>query len=168
MMIIQQKTGNIDSVNIGDRSVDFLELEWHETTKRILRKKTKAGEEVSLKFLNENPSLTEGDILYEDDQTIIAVTVLPSDAIVIKPKNMFEMASACYEIGNKHLPLFYGNDELLVPFELPLFRLLSTQGYDVKQEERKLVQPLKTTVSPHEHGSSSLFSKIMKLTTSNE
>jgi urease accessory protein len=78
------------------------------------------------------------------------------------------MASVCYEIGNKHLPLFYESDELLVPFELPLFRLLSAQGYDVKQEERKLLQPLKTTVSPHEHGGSSLFSKIMKLTTSNE
>mgnify|MGYP000341174874 CR=1 FL=1 len=167
-MIIQQKIGNIDSHSIGNRSIDWFELEWHEKNKRILRKSTKAGKEVSLKFLNENPTLTEGDILYEDDQTIIAVTVLSCDAIVIKPKNMFEMASACYEIGNKHLPLFYENNELLVPFELPLFRLLSTQGYDVRQEERKLIQPLKTTISPHEHGRGSLFSKIMKLTASNE
>jgi urease accessory protein len=81
---------------------------------------------------------------------------------------MFEMASVCYEIGNKHLPLFYANDELLVPFEFPLFRLLSVQHYDVKQEERKLLQPLNTTVLPHGHGGSSLFSKIMKLTTSND
>lgn len=167
-MIIQKRSGNITAIDIGARLVDWLALEWYETNKRILRKRTKAGKEVSLKFLNENPSLTEGDILYEDDQAIIAVTVLPCDAIVIKPKSMLEMASVCYEIGNKHLPLFYENDELLVPFELPLFRLLSTQGYDVRQEERKLVQPLRTTVSPHEHGGSSLFSKMMKLTASNE
>ena len=67
------------------------------------------------------------------------------------------MASVCYEIGNKHLPLFYENDELLVPFELPLFRLLEAQGYDVRQEERKLLQPLKTTVSPHAHLAEKLY-----------
>jgi urease accessory protein len=82
---------------------------------------------------------------------------------VIAPQNMFEMASICYEIGNKHLPLFYADDELLIPFEVPIFRLLTAQGFLVKQEDRQLLQPLTTTVTPH--GSESLFSKIMKLTT---
>jgi urease accessory protein len=165
-MLIQNKSGNIGSINTGSRTIDWIALEWYETSKRILRKRTSVGKEISLKFLNENPALTEGDILYEDEQTIIAVTILPSDAITIKPKNMLEIASVCYEIGNKHLPLFYENDELLVPFELPLFRLLSAQGYEVKKEMRKLVQPLKTTVAPHTHEqSNSLFSRIMRITT---
>lgn len=168
-MIIQQKTGNINSTGISSRTIDWFVLEWYETSKRILRKRTKAGKEVSLKFLDKNPALTEGDILYEDEQTIIAVTILLCEVIAIKPKNMFEMASVCYEIGNKHLPLFYENDEVLVPFELPLLRLLEAQGYDVKQDKRKLLQPLKTTISPHAHLSGeTIFSKIMKLTTSNE
>jgi urease accessory protein len=76
------------------------------------------------------------------------------------------MASVCYEIGNKHLPLFYEKDELLVPFEMPLFRLLSAQGYIIKQDKRKLLQPLKTTVAAHAHGNNSLFSKIMQFTNS--
>jgi urease accessory protein len=167
-MLIQKRIGHINSFDIKERFVDRLSLEWHEAGKRILRKRTVSGKEVSLKFLNENPSLTEGDILYEDDKMIVAVTIIPCDVIVIKPNSMFEMASVCYEIGNKHLPLFYEDDELLVPFELPLFRLLSAQGYDVKQEERKLVQPLKTTVSPHAHQqTNTLFSRIMRIT-SNE
>jgi hypothetical protein len=58
-MIIQKKSGNINSININNRTIDWLSLEWHETNKRILRKKTKSGKEVLLKFLNENPSLTE-------------------------------------------------------------------------------------------------------------
>jgi urease accessory protein len=168
-MLIQNRIGNLRSSRVDQERIDWLELAWHETTKRILRKKTKTGKEVSLKFLNENPLLTEGDILYNDEQTIIAVTVLPCDTIAIKPKNMLEMASVCYEIGNKHLPLFYENDELLVPFEMPLFSLLQVQGYDVRQEERKLVKPLKTSVSPHRHlAGESLFSKIMKRATTNE
>ncbi|HKB44691.1 MAG TPA: urease accessory protein UreE [Chitinophagaceae bacterium] len=167
-MFIQQKTGNINLAVINNRTIDWLALEWYESNKRIQRKRTQSGQELLLKFLNENPLLTEGDILYEDEQIIIAVTILPCEAIVLKPKNMFEMASACYEIGNKHLPLFFEDDEILVPFEMPLSRLLTAQGYEVKQEKRKLLQPLKTTVSPHTHNNESLFSKIMKLTSPDE
>jgi urease accessory protein len=167
-MIIQHKIGNSNLLSVDKEKIDWLELEWYETSKRVLRKKTKLGTDVSLKFLAENPALTEGDILYEDEQRIIVVTILPCDSIVVIPKNMLEMASVCYEIGNKHLPLFYEKDELLIPFERPLYNLLLTQGYEVRQEKRKLIQPLRTTVSPHEHAATSLFSKIMKLTATNE
>lgn len=163
-MLLQKKIGNLHSYTVQNKTIDWFHLEWYETRKRILRKQTASGKEVSIKFLGENPELTEGDILFEDDTTIIAVSVLPCECIVIKPVNMFEMASICYEIGNKHLPLFYENECLLVPFDAPLMRLLSAQGYDVKMEQRKLLQPLKTTVSPHGDGSNSLFSRIMKIT----
>jgi urease accessory protein len=78
------------------------------------------------------------------------------------------MASVCYEIGNKHLPLFFDKDELLVPFETPLLRLLSAQGYAIKQDNRKLLYPLKTTVAAHAHSNNGLFSKIMQFTNVSE
>jgi urease accessory protein len=163
-MIIQQKKGNINPVDTSNKNIDWLSLQWFETNKRILHKKTNAGTEISLKFLKENAALTEGDILFEDEETIIAVEVIACDCIVVKPANMFEMASACYEIGNRHLPLFFENGELLVPFENPLYNLLQAHGFKVVKEERKLLQPLKTTISPHGGGeSTSLFSRIMKL-----
>lgn len=166
-MLIQQKLGNINSSN--NKNIDWLDLEWHETNKRILHKKTRTGKEVTMKFLKENQNLTEGDIIYEDAETIIAITVQPCDTIVIKPKTMFEMAAVCYEIGNKHLPLFFHEDELLIAFEAPLFNLLTSLGYEVKKENRKLINPLKTSVASHAHnGSESLFSKIMNLSTSAE
>jgi len=125
---------------------------------------------VILKFLGENPNLTQDDILYYDEETIIAIDILPCDTITIRPKNMFEMASVCYEIGNKHLPLFFHEGEVLVVFEQPLFRLLSASGYDIERGSRKLLHPLKTTVSPHGDSGNgeSLFSKIMKLTNSSK
>jgi urease accessory protein len=164
-MLIQQKKGNLSSTDAGNKPIDWLLLEWFETRKRILRCKTASGREVALQFLNESAALTEGDILYEDERTIIAVTVLPCDCLVIHPKTMFDTASVCYEIGNKHLPLFFESDELLVPFEKPLYQLLLAQGYGVTQERRKLLQPLNTTVSPHgQERGGTLFSRIMKLT----
>lgn len=165
-MLIQQKKGNLHTININNRCIDWLQLEWYESSKRILRKQTQAGIEVALKFLDKDPMLTQGDILYEDDTTIIAVDILPCEVLVVKPANLFEMASVCYEIGNKHLPLFFEKEEVVVPFEMPLFRLLSTQGYAIKQDKRKLLHPLRTTVAPHAHGNTSLFSKIMQLTNS--
>ena len=90
--------------------------------------------------------------------------------MVIKPKSMYDMAYACYEIGNKHLPLFYENDELLVPYEAPLYKMLQASGFDLIKDERKLLKQLKTSVMPHGHTgeSKSLFSKILTLTSSNE
>jgi urease accessory protein len=166
-MIIQQKIGNIATTDIGNRTVDYLLLEWFETQKRIMHKRSQAGIEVAIKFLGGGQNLTQDDILFMNDQTVIAIDILPCDVIVIRPKNMFEMASICYEIGNKHLPLFYDNEDVLVVFDAPLFRLLSASGYEVEQDTRKLLNPLKTSVSAHGHSggsSESLFSKIMKLT----
>ena len=163
-MLIKEKIGNINFYAINNRKIDYLLLEWYETNKRILHKKTVAGVEAVMKFLSEGPQLTEGDVIYEDDFNIIVIEVKECDAMVIRPKTMFEMASVCYEIGNKHIPVFYQDDEILVAFEAPLFKLLLSAGYDVSQAKRKLINPLKTTVSPHGHNSQGgLFSKIMKL-----
>lgn len=166
-VLVQQKNGNIFSQLPEGKKIDPVQLEWYEANKRILHKKTVSGTEITLKFLKENQQLTEGDILFEDENTMIVVEILPCHAIIIKPDSMVQMASICYEIGNKHLPLFYYNDELLIAFEKPLYSLLSSAGYDIEQGERKLIHPLKTTVAAHGH-SETLFSKILKLTTASE
>lgn len=166
-MIIREKAGRIEEYEGMGIEPDWLDLEWFETRKRILHKKTGGGVAVSLKFLAESPEITEGDVLYADGERLVVARILPCDCIVVKPGSLFETASLCYEIGNKHLPLFFEDNALLVPFEAPLHRLLVAQGYAVLREERKLLQPLRTTVSPHPSGNSgSLFSKIMQLTNS--
>ncbi len=163
-MLFQKKIGHINSFQINNRKIDYWELEWHECQKRIIRKRTKAGMEISFKSLNENPVFTEGDVIFENEDIVVAVTVVTSEVIVIKPKSFFETASICYEIGNKHVPLFYQNEELMLPFEKPLFEHLKAQGYDICKMERKLLSPLRTSVSSHHHSNGeSLFNKIMKL-----
>ena len=168
-MIITKVIGNLKDITEAGRNIDYLELEWYETPKRILHKQTNSGKEISLKFLNQTQSLTEGDILYQDEQTLVVIQVRPCESIVIRPGSMYEMAYICYEIGNKHLPLFYENDELMIPYEAPLLRVFQASGLKPLIEHRKLLHQLKTTVSPHGHaGGKSLFSKILQLTSSNE
>ena len=167
-MLVKEKLGNITSFPINGRTMDYLLLDWYETNKRILHKKTLSGREISMKFLNENPQLAIGDVVYQGDESIIVIDINDADTIVIQPANMQEMAAICYEIGNKHLPLFYQDEEILVPFENPLFNFLQASGYRVEKAKRKLVHPLRTTVSPHGSSGNSLFNRIMKLTTEAE
>lgn len=163
-MLIQQKIRNLGN-EPAPAHTDRLPLEWYETRKRILRRKTLGGRELSLRFLQENPELTEGDVLFESSELLIAVTVMPCPCIVIRPGDVLTAAAVCYEIGNRHLPLYYEGNELLVPYDKPLMQLLLAQGFSVVSESRKLLHPLKTTVTPHGENSS-LFSKIMKRTQS--
>ena len=165
-MLIQQKIGNTDSFEINNRIIDLLPLDWYETNKRILHKTSVAGIKLTLKFLKEGPSFSQGDIMYEDGQSLIVIDIVPCDAIIIQPVSMYQMASLCYEIGNKHLPLFIDGQEVLVPYEAPLFKWLTAAGFEPKREHRKLLNPLKTTTVAHSHSSNggSLFSKILQLT----
>ena len=165
-MLIQQKVGNIRSFEITGMVIDTVPLEWYEVNKRILHKSSVAGTRVTLKFLKEDPAFSQGDIVFVSDELVIMIDILPTDSIVITPSTMHEMASLCYEIGNKHLPLFVDNDVVLVPYEEPLFRWLTVSGFRPFRELRKLLTPLKTTTMAHSHvpGSSTLFSKIMQLT----
>jgi urease accessory protein len=164
-MIVKEKIGHISNFQIGEKVIDYLNLDWFETGKRILHKKTTSGQEVVMKFLRENQQLGEGDILFADETLLIVVAILPCECLIINPRTKFELASICFEIGNKHLPLFYQDEKLLVAYDAPLFRLLVSSGYDVIKEDARLENPLKTSVSPHSTGGQdSLFSKIMKLT----
>jgi urease accessory protein len=167
-MLIQEKSGNINSFPNNDWNMDVLEIEWHETNKRILHKSTRSGIEIILKFLGENPDLKDGDILWRDENKIIAVEIKLCECLVIEPQSTLSASSVCYEIGNKHLPLFYEGNELLVPYEVPLDNYLLASGHSVKIELRKLNNRFKTTVLPHLQvgGTDNLFKKITKLSTS--
>lgn len=167
-MIIKEKIGNLNSFDVSNRRIDIVLIEWYEADKRIMHKKAKSGREVVMKFMNEGQALTERDVLWQDENSVTVIEIQPCEAIIIQPASMFEMASLCYEIGNKHLPLFYIENEILVPYEAPLFNLLFAAGYKPTKESRKLVNQLRTTVSPHTNSESkqSLFSKILQLTTS--
>ena len=148
-MLIQKKIGNLKDIDTHQRPVDWLDLEWFEMNKRILTRTSRDGTLLNLKFLGENPQYTEGDVLFVDESCIIAIHILPCEVIVIKPRNAYEIAAVCYEIGNRHVPLFMDDTNLLVPFEVPLFKILSDSNYVVLKENRQLLKQLKTSVLPH-------------------
>jgi urease accessory protein len=164
MIIIEKIEGNVVNGSAAQRVIDPLLLEWFEAGKRLLRRHTQGGQEVALRFMREAPMLQQGDIVWMDNKKAIVIDIIPADAIVLQPATMKDMATVCYEIGNKHLPLFLEGDDVLAPYEEPLFRWLEAKGYNPVKKQRRLTNMLRSNIIPHEHGSSgSLFSKIMQL-----
>lgn len=164
-MVIQKVLGKkVDFP--GHLAVDLVSLEWFETGKKILHKRSALGKEIVLKRINETTALEQDDVVYADEQTICVIDIQPCSIIRIQPKTMYAMAQVVYEIGNKHLPLFFQDGALLVPFEKPLFQVLQAAGFEPAAETGQLLHSLKTTVAPHGHGSSntSLFSRILQMT----
>ncbi|GGK83303.1 urease accessory protein UreE [Rufibacter glacialis] len=150
MILVEKVLGNLAGTDTNGRTVDFLDLDWFDTGKTTLRKKTRAGQEVGIR--KDTTPLEDGDLLYLDQERAIAVNILPCACIVFKPKIFKDMATVCFEIGNQHLPIFINEEaEVLVEFENPLYRLLERSGYEPRQEVRKLLKTHALRVRRHEN-----------------
>ncbi len=165
-MRVSEILGREFDFDLEKLEIDELKLEWFELSKRIQRKVTTRGRDIAMKFLAESIALKDGDILYKDDEFVVVVRVLTTPAIVISPANMYEMATVCYEIGNKHMPLFIEGDDILLPYEAPMFRWLQSAGYSPKQEQRVLANRLRSNSSGHHHSHEeshheSLFERVI-------
>ncbi len=173
-MLVREVVGEERHLDLNGVEVDTLHLEWYELNKRIQRKVTTAGRDVALKFISEGVMLRDGDVLYHSSEegVAIVVRVLETPAILLSPKSMLEMATLCYEIGNKHMPLFIDGDEILLPYEAPMFKWLVDAGYAPSEVSRKLTNRLKSKSSDHHHvheepHHESLFTKVINFAARN-
>lgn len=118
----------------------FLEIEWYEAVKSVLRRKTDKGLDVGIKINSRQP-MQDGQIIYADDSVCIEIAIKPCDCIVVVPKDMKQMGIICFEIGNMHLPIYIdGENKINVAYEVPLCDFLMRKGYEVIIENKKLLQ----------------------------
>jgi len=169
-MIIKEILGNKSNMDLANLEIDILELEWFETSKRIQSKTTTNGVQVSIKFLKEGQYLAQDDVLFRDDKKAIIINIRECEVIVVAPASLLEMGTVCYEIGNKHAPIFIQDNQVLIPFEEPLFKWLSASGFHPIKENRQLRNMLRSTHASHGHththendNKRPLFSKIINL-----
>ena len=138
MLLASDVKGNIwtDGLEQDSVELDFLELEWFDTEKRVIRGFTVLGREIGFKNLGEE-SLFDGDILFETEELRIVVRILPCPCLVVRPKNALDMARICLEIGNKHIPVFINAaHEIIAAYENPLWETLERAGFSPAKELR--------------------------------
>ena len=146
-MIITEITRNIKRERTNKRH-DLLSIEWYESTKRIQRLRTSEGMDIAVKLLGNTSCLQDGDILYEDEEKIVVVTIRPCEVIKVMAIDFLQIAFVSSEIGNKHLPLFVEANELLMPYERSMYEWLTKNGFDPVCCMQQLLNPLHANVDP--------------------
>ncbi|WP_026882585.1 urease accessory protein UreE [Clostridium akagii] len=145
-MLIDKILGNIKDTNNATKDIDEIFVDWFDVDKKILKKTSKNGKDIGIK-LTKPSKLNDGDIIYSDSKEIVIITIPQCEAISIRPKTMEEMGKICYEIGNKHIPLFLNGDEIIVNYDEPLFKLLEKKGF----KPNKTMQKLTNALEHHHH-----------------
>lgn len=122
-MIVEELLGNLKDTDISSFEIDYIDIEWYDSRKKIARWKTRNGVEIPMRLSNPpKMGLSDGDILYKERNTIIAINILPTLVLSLKANSPAQIAKICYEIGNRHTSLYFGESEFefKTPFEAPL------------------------------------------------
>lgn len=155
--IMENILGNLTALQsegkITTQKIERVPLQWYESERNILRKTTDKGREVAFRLLKEGQRLKHDDVVFIGDDLAIVIDIQPSDVIVLSPQTLPEMARACYEIGNKHSPLFLDGDEVTLPYDKPMFEWLQAAGFNPQKATRRLTQALRAN-SAQGHGHS--------------
>lgn len=159
-MICEKILGKRSEPAFAGKEVDYVNIEWHEAFKKLHKKVTHGGREVGIRM--DNKILTRGlkqdDVLYMDENLLIAVNIPPDEAIVISVSEDHSgmIAKVCYEIGNKHAALFRGSHEmeLITPYNEPVLQLLrKLHGVDARRDMVKFDfdKAISSSVNAHTH-----------------
>lgn len=138
-MIVEEILGNIANLSPEERSthIEKVYLENSDLVKRIQRVTTDHGNEIGIR-LKQPIDLQYGDILYKDDKNMIIVDVNSEDILVIKPRTLQEMGDIAHQLGNRHLPAQFTENEMLVQYDYLVEELLATLGIPHAREDRKV------------------------------
>lgn len=149
-MLLKEILGNLrdQNQNANNVVIEKVQLEWFELDKRLLRKVTDRGTDVGI-MMDGSQRLRQGDILYSDDQKIIAIELLLAETIVLEPQTMVEMAQVGYQLGNRHTPIFMEKEQILVPFDSTIVELFQKLQIPTKVEKRRLEYALQPASSHH-------------------
>ncbi len=152
-MIIDKVLYNLEDMDSKELDADFIDVEWFEVEKKVLHKISSNGMEVGIRN-SCGEALKEGDVLWQFGDRVLVVRIPYCNCIVMRPQNMYEMGKTCYEMGNRHAPLFIEGDELLTPYDEPLMNALIKCGLSPYKKSCKLITPLGGRAHGHSHSHS--------------
>lgn len=144
-MIIEKTLGRLGETT---KHVDTVTIEWFEREKKLMKKISKSGIEIGLKI---SEPLNDGDILYEDDEKVIAVEIAPCELVKISVSSMREMGRLCFEIGNRHLSLAISDDNVKIPYDEPTFVYLKKLGFNAQKVTEKFIDFTECKAHAHSH-----------------
>ncbi|MDQ0233059.1 urease accessory protein UreE [Metabacillus malikii] len=148
-MIIEKVIGNVKQLDKAPHHVERVYLRSDELVKKIQRVKTDHGKELGIR-LKGGKDLKDGDILFQDEKNSIVISVIEDDVLVIKPTSIRQMGDIAHQLGNRHLPAQFENDEMIVQFDYLVERLLVELAVPFVRENRKMNEAFKHIGHSHD------------------
>lgn len=148
-MIIEKVIGNIRQAEQLPAHMERVYLRSDLLLKKIQRVKTDHGNELGIRLKN-GEELRDGDILYQDEKNAIVISVLEDEVLAIKPTTIKQMGDIAHQLGNRHLPAQFTEDEMIVQYDYLVEQLLQELGVPYMREKRKVEQAFKHIGHSHE------------------
>ena len=156
-MLCEKILGKLEEMDVKGRRVEYVEIEWHEAFKKIHRKTSDQGTDVGIRMDDSvlTRGLFQGDVIYADEEVVVAVSTPPCEVIEISltPGHDMMAAKVCYEIGNRHAPLFWGeNGTYITIYDEPMMAMVSKiHGVRAEKKLMKLDFDKRISAAIHNH-----------------
>ena len=157
-MICEKLLGKVSDAEYCGKKIDYVDICWDEAFKKLHRKTSAGGVEIGIRL--DDSILTRGlkqdDVLIAEGDTVYAVNIPPCRAIIIRidAGHPHMTAKACYEIGNRHAPLFWGEEDgvFITPYNEPMRVMLEKlHGVETEIADVKLDFDRRISASVHSH-----------------
>lgn len=156
-MIIEKVIGKLSEDKFKEYKVDYVDIEWDEVFKKLHKKTSQNGMEVAMRLGNEilTKGLNQDDVLAIEGDCVVAVNIPPCEALVITVEDHHLLPKICYEIGNKHATLLWGENhhQLITPYNEPMKVMLEKLGIKVEKKNIKLdfSKSISSSINSHTH-----------------
>lgn len=115
-MIIEKTEGNINSTDLNGRRHEKIFLDHYDLTKPHQKLKTESGETFAVS-LDHGQMLEDGSIIYQDEERVVSIELLPEKCLIIRPEGNIQWARAAFNIGNMHQAAYIHEDCILVAYD---------------------------------------------------
>ncbi len=148
-MIIDKILGNLNNYKIEGKEIDYVELDHFDMAKPHQKVKAKSGRVFPVS-LEKGEILKKGDVIFEDEKTVVVMEMAFEDVIEVTPKNNMEWGRAAFNIGNMHQSAYIYDDKIRIPYDYIMESLLKNLGVSFERKSAKL-DGIKANVSVKEH-----------------
>lgn len=149
-MLVEKIIGNIKDTKIVGLMHEVVKMDHYDLDKPHQKVESEEGNKYAVS-LPQGEHLSDGDILYIDDERAVFIDLIPEEALEIKPRTNVEWGVAAFNIGNMHKTAYLHNDRILSPYDPILAQLLEKAGLKYKKTITKLTGLKANITSGHHH-----------------
>lgn len=122
---VSEALGNLENFDLEGRLIDWIKLNSEDRSSPHLRVESTNALEVLIS-LDRGQELDDGDILFANDEYVVAVKAADEDLFLVAPETNLLWGIAGYQLGNLHRPIRFQDDAMLTPFDPLVASLLES------------------------------------------